>query len=657
MGNPTLRLDIEGLRGVAVLAVVLFHAFPLWVPGGFVGVDIFFVISGYVITRSLCQEIERTGGRIDLLGFWARRARRLLPTSTLVLLATVLLTFHYIPFNDLSAAARDLRAASLFILNWRLADKSIDYGASETASVVQHYWSLGVEEQFYIVWPVVILGCLLLCRRSALANWQGLLLKVVAAIGVLSFAAMIWQIHVNQPFAFFGSHARAWQLALGASIALLPAHRLLVGAGVRTVLACAGAAAIATSIALFAIEIDYPGWKALLPTLGTGLVIFAGHGANPVATLLSGGALTFAGRISYAWYLWHWPALFFGALAFPGHGPAILLALIGLSFALAVVTHFAIENPIRFSTGLQKRAVVSLALGAVLVAVNVAEARRLLKYPQHATIELADGTRIKAQRHGDDLQPDKKKCFMDPEAVAYDGCVFGKVGAEKRVVLFGDSHAYQWFPAINEAAKRARVELIVRTKGSCSVVDALLWHPATNTPYTQCRRWQSLVEQELQRLRPDLIIVGSASEWRLSKPDGSGPDDALTRQGRAEVEHAILARLSASTSALVVLRDSPWLPESPIDCLLRHPRNEGVCHWPYEEVRHSTAYPLADDLPSNATVLDLSEKLCPNGTCRAFESGHVVMGDRSHLRPHFAVTLASEFEHLFKTNVALETAR
>src|ERR1019366_564235 len=300
------RGDIQGLRGIAVALVLLFHASIPGFKGGFVGVDIFFVLSGYLITGNLLREIKKTG-RVRFREFYARRIRRLLPASFLVLIVTMIAAAIWLPPLLLPGIALDISSAGLYVSNLDFAARATDYfSASTIPSPVLHFWSLGVEEQFYLFWPLLLAFATI---RKKHVEVKTFVLGLIVLISSFTFA--VWLLPRNQPWAFFSIPTRAWELILGA---LLASASQIVARTPRFIAAIAGI--LGLGMVLFSgLEqndpLRFPGFPALLPTVGSMLIIFAG--SIPKLTLpsliLSLKPLQQLGKISYSLYLWHWPVL------------------------------------------------------------------------------------------------------------------------------------------------------------------------------------------------------------------------------------------------------------------------------------------------------------------------------------------------------------
>ncbi len=359
-----LRGDIQGLRAVAVLIVIGAHAGLSPLTGGFVGVDVFFVISGYLISRLLFLEAARTG-TISLRRFYARRARRILPAATVVSLVTMVGALIWLSAQQALEVVYDVLWSTFFLANFRFSQRGIDYFAQDQSpSPMQHYWSLSVEEQFYVVWPLLLLGCLAWTARRRGANKapEGSslgrlprvpLLTALTVMTLVSFGYAAILTHTSPITAYFSTAARAWELGVGAILALIaPAIASMMGSHLRSLIAATGLSMIAVSCIEFGVETPFPGSAALLPVLGSALVLLAGahpDGSRPLVSRMLGWApMRTIGDWSYSLYLWHWPVLI---LATEALGRALLpaetaLALVAI-FGLSAATFWWIESPFR----------------------------------------------------------------------------------------------------------------------------------------------------------------------------------------------------------------------------------------------------------------------------------------------------------------------
>ena len=587
--GQSFRGDVEGLRAVAVALVVAFHAGIGAVSGGYVGVDVFFVLSGFLITGLLMAELRRTG-TVSLRNFWARRARRLLPMSTLVLVVTAVASYRILPPLDHGGVAADVRAAALYFTNWHFAAESTEYMADTDKSPVLHFWSLAVEEQFYLVWPLLLL---VLVGRSRLArdNWPMALRRVALAVGVVGVTSFVLSATTSQssgPFAYFGLHTRAWELALGAGLALAGTALGRVPRPVAVLAGWAGLALIVGSALTFDDTTVFPGTAAAVPVGGTGLLIVAGArmGTGGTSRLLAHPALRYVGRISYGWYLWHWPCLVLaaalgGAAATgldEGEAPArtsaaVLAAAVVVSFVLAALSHRLLEEPIRHSRWLSAPRGRSLALGAALTAASmfmasgavVAGFGQLPSGPvttaslATATIEPiepdpgaapdpnaaasrnrpaadlaltgsvvlappdADRTSLTPEAARDDMAPNLRSCYNTYNtALAAKDCVYGDPEGDTVIALVGDSHAQHWSPALNRLAVERGWQLYIWGKAACPVQDTPVLK-VNRSDYPGCTAWREELMLRLSELpRLDAVVVGRASRYDRLLQDTDG---------------------------------------------------------------------------------------------------------------------------------------
>lgn len=628
------RADIDGLRAVSILSVVVYHAFPGLLPGGFAGVDVFFVISGFVITLGLLRETE-ANGRVDVGAFWARRARRILPAATLVLVAIavmVLLT----PAMDGRLMGRHIIAAALFFYNFRMSNDAVDYlGEVHGENPLLHFWSLAVEEQFYLIWPLIIAAIAIgvARRRQRQSNGQTAIVAVTMAALVASLGYAIVRVDVHGELAFFDTFARAWQLLTGALLAAVLSRSNGLPTITGSVVGLAAIAVLAAFFALFDPLDPYPGARALVPVAGAAALIASGSNSRVLtARLLAWPPLRSIGRVSYAWYLWHWPLLVFGHMHF-GAGIASTLAIIAVSFAVAALTHRLVEAPIRFSPRLQSSKVASAILGVGLIAVGAATGGAMRLYAPDL-VHIGDGryqSREAVQRDRPVIFADR--CMVRIAESKLEPCLYGAADGSQTVVLFGDSHAANWFEPLRIAAEQQGWRVVVRTKAACRPVDIMQTTDGggQKRPYQACATWLSAALRDVEKLKPDLIVLSGVGH---TYP--------------VENEQRVLARLSA-VAPTVAIADTPWLPMAAADCL-RDKGGPDACQWPLEPLLGGRTFPVTprESLPPRIEVINLNERLCPDRQCKAVEAGIVTMYDQHHLTKTFARTFAPDFRALLE---------
>src|SRR6201999_948170 len=481
-GGRGFRPDVEGLRAVAILAVLVCHAGVPFLAGGYVGVDVFFVTSGFLITRLLLGEMEGRG-TVSLRNFYARRAKRLLPLSALLLAVVGVLSI--VIFSPLRATetSGDIISSALYVANWHFAAQSVDYFAQGLEpSPVLHLWSLAIEEQFYLVWPGLMLATTWFWRRRG-HSVRPVLWVVLALILAGSLVYGVILTDDKPAFAYFDTFARAWELGLGAALALAGTGKLPRLSAVA--LGWIGVAAIVYASFAFTAETTFPGTAALIPTLGAAALILSGTALAETVGGVTGfkaGAgwilslppIRYVGRISYSWYLWHWPFLVFAAAIWgPRLSVAAGLAAVAASWVPTQLTHTLVEDPVRRAPALKRlpNRAIALGLACTLIAVGVGLGLRAAQ-PSVRTAKISDVPGAAAlpeqptpQETAVALRPNPLKARADRGRSYYEGCMvgiegtnsnrcfYGKPHGEKTIVLFGDSHAMQYFPAVEELAE------------------------------------------------------------------------------------------------------------------------------------------------------------------------------------------------------------
>jgi peptidoglycan/LPS O-acetylase OafA/YrhL len=701
--SEPFRPDLEGLRGVAILLVLLFHAGLPWLGGGFVGVDVFFVLSGFLITGLLVREITQSG-RIDFRAFYARRARRILPAALVVVVATLAASALVLDPLDLSHVAGDALAAALSVANVRFAASAMDYfDSSSLPSPLLHYWSLGVEEQFYVLWPTL----LFLGTRS---RWPrlGAAITLLAVI-IASFGASLFLTDAAAPWAFYSLPARAWQLALGGLLALVALPNIRIVRWPLALLAWGGLTAIAFTALALDPATPYPGWAALVPSLGAAAIILGGHRRRAVGVLLATRPLRFLGRISFSLYLVHWPILVLpAALLAPGDSlsDAARAGLAIVSVGAAVALHRLIEEPFHHGRrlGLSPGRVLAFAGSAVVVVSLVglavgSNAVRVLDASDSGVVSLSDAGAAAAstddrtqvstsdeggapvgpesdrsaathqprasatapaprasrpQRTGPvplplGVRPSIADAPGDRELLVTDGCLLGYAGitppdcefgdrsGSRTVALVGDSHASQWFPALDLLATAHHWRLVTFTKLSCRFIDLPMFSRVLKREYTECEAWRGRVVDRLVGLRPDLTIVAAARGPEMMNKADTNP----TRQGLA------MARLLAPVGGkFAILVDTP---ESLVDvpaCISGHVSDLRPCQTPrgtalgWEHLLLERA--AADAL--GGTVVDLTNAICPSDPCPVVVNRMIVYRDDHHMTATFAASLADRLD-------------
>ncbi len=674
-----VRPEIQALRAIAVATVVVFHYWPGLITGGYVGVDVFFAISGFLITGHLVREVERTA-KVSLPGFWARRARRILPAALLVLLFCAVATYFWVPLNLWEQFFGEIRASTLYVENWNLAAQAVDYlGAENRPSPVQHYWSLSVEEQFYIVWPVLILIAMTLARRgSELLRRR----SIAAMLVLLTVASFIYSViaTANDPAAaFFITPTRVWEFGAGGILAL--AATTSARPAFRAVVSWLGIGAILLASFAFTAGTPFPGAAALLPILGTVAVIWAGAPALRWAPLgwMRLRPVQWVGDNSYSIYLWHWPLLILAPFVLLDQlTTPIKLALLALTLILAALTKRFVEDPLRSGPLLagkrpRRTFIAAAAASAVVLLASfaaVAELNNRQEQDRRATARLlASGERcLGAAARDPENQPcinPKLRLSVAPSPATArelvtpsDGteanrsplcqggleiigllelCSFGAPAsrAERQVVSIGDSHARRWRPGLNVVALESnwRVTSIVRR--GCPLSNYL---NGSATEIRSCRQWQRQLAAWLNRNAAidTLVIAQSAGT-------GRNPERFDARVRGYEQR---LRRLPATIEEVIVLRDNPRVSANTLDCV-EQAVEAGKAAGPACAIPRTAALkpdPLAvaaENLDqSNINVIDLTEFYCGPRVCLPVVGGVLIHSDRHHQTELWNRTLA-----------------
>ena len=678
------RSDIEGLRAVAVIAVVFFHAGVPGVGGGYIGVDVFFVVSGFLITGLLWREASTTGA-VGLATFYGARARRLLPAAVTVIVATCVASVVLLPPLQARSVIGDGIASALYAGNYRFAIQGTDYlTADAPPSPLQHYWSLGVEEQFYLLWPALIIGTAWLLARLARRTGVGASRSVVPyvlVLGVLatvSFMVSLAWTDTWPSWAYFSLPTRAWELAVGGLIALTAtAWRHLPGPS-AAVVGWGGLALIVVTCTQIGEETPYPGTTALLPVLGTALVIGAGCATTElgVGRVLSKPAMGAIGRLSYSWYLWHWPVLLLApALVGQPLGLAGRLAMVVVSFVLAILTLHLVENPVRFATSLTASAQRSLVAGGVLTALAVAACLVLLMVspvpvgqgtaaapvaivPAAPTVGAPPPMSVRDQvlaavaksAAGGPVpanltpalnaiaKPDVfvNGCVLSWRDVAQPDCVSGDAAAPTTVALVGDSHAAMWQPALEPYAQERHWRLETMSKVLCPFLDLPTNSPYLGRKFTECEQWRGSVMARLFKEKPQVIVLDMSRRY--------GADFGFTSYDQAWLDRlTLVVKTLRRTGAKVLVASQVPDPHGTVPtCVSAHMDNAIACA-PSRADGLNDAGMAAESAATAAgggQYMNLSELFCTAGRCPVIVGNTLVFRDDNHITTEYARVLA-----------------
>lgn len=699
------RADIEGLRAVAVLLVMASHAGLTWFEGGYIGVDVFFVISGFLITQMLVRELRSTG-TVRLRRFYARRARRLLPASATVLVVCAAVAWLFLPQNRWVTTAQDIMWSAVYGVNWSLSAQSVDYLRADSApSIVQHFWSLAVEEQFYIVWPCLLVGVAAFARLRGTRNLNSSIMITLAVVGLPSLAWSIFYTDANPARAYFVTTTRLWELALGAAVAILVLNGRALPRVVGLIAAWAGLGAIVAAGLMFTTATAFPGYWALVPTLGAAAVIYGGVPAGPgvrgsAGSVLAVGPMETVGRLSYSLYLCHWPLVVVATAVLGVLDPIVGLIVVASSALPAYLLHHHVENPVRFSRSRLRRStpmlqfaalatVVSLTAGMILHLTNWPPAPPFVpptigavatsglnggrededSEEQESSVDLAadpggifGALVLDKDPLGDekgapqdtsvDIVPgplaaaqDYTDCTQSAESAEIRTCTYGVVDSDKVLAVVGDSHANQWVPGLTEIAATHGWRVVEYTKAACTFADVLIT-TKEGQPYDSCLEWSGAVLDQLLNVdKPGLVVTAG-----IKKRVWLNGEASFGQEGTAALATGLRRSYETLTAAgipVVVLQDTP-VPQTDIaECVQTNPTQLTACAGDRTTMLpsdHGSEQIQAIDGLDDVRMVDMNDAVCPTDRCAAVIGNVLVYRDASHLTGTYVRTLVPRLD-------------
>ena len=691
------RPDIEVLRAIAVLAVVISHS-KIALASGFIGVDIFFVISGFLISKHLHDEVQKTSS-ISLAGFYTRRILRILPASVFVIVMTILAFLIWLSPLQTINYGWDSLFSSISGMNYRLAITGTDYfNSSSLPTPFQHFWSLAVEEQFYFIWPLLILVVAKLFIGKSKRYNQSNDLKYsnletenkrmeafereFAAINFLKFKFAITILLVgiiavslylsysitaqSQPWAYFSLQTRAWQLAIGSLIAFYTFNFAKIPHKVAAILSWLGFVGLVAGFVLINEKTIYPGLWSLIPTLSTSLIVIAGINETKYSfeNLFNCRPVRWIGKISYSWYLVHWPifVIFFYTI---GDSLSFVqrLGLIFLSFAAANLCFLLVENPIRFASWIKTRYSRTFALGLMLILISSgasyatiyikneylknnmddAVVEKNIKIVDEATLlkKVKEGLNIKTIPIGlkvpidfasKDFLFECKDDWLMITPSPKNRCVLGDTSSSKTIALVGDSHAQEWIVPLESFAKKHDFKIITFTKASCTLTDIQLFDTYLNRDYPECKLWANEVFGQLNTLKPDVIIA----------------NEEIYPNATPDKFREYMEKLKAISTIVIKIEDNPrskiYVPE----CLSKNFKTPSQCN-----LLASDAIYFKEQSENEAKILKelkipfikTQEWFCFEQNCPVIIDNIIVYIDSNHITKSFAIYLTTVLEN------------
>ena len=634
-GAEYYRPDIDGLRGIAVLAVIGFHAFPDFFPGGYIGVDVFFVISGFLITSIILR--QQRGGTFTFSGFYARRIRRIFPALLIVLTACLLFGGLVLLPDELEELGKHVGSAAGFLSNFTLWREAGYFSRAADLKPLLHLWSLGIEEQFYLIWPLLLL---------LLMKWQRHIIASVLLLTLASFILCVAVAYVRQVAGFYLPVFRFWELGLGGLLAVahvfpestkrwinvdVPGSRFRsVASHVHSALPIIGLALIGAAVFLFDHDTLFPGWAALVPTIGAMCVIGARGDSGFQRRIMACAGLVFVGLISYPLYLWHWPLLSFATILESGTPEvAVRSTAVLLSFALAWMTFRWFEVPIRARRS--GRAVAVLAGGLVVIGATGLGIYAAKGFPHRFDFDVV------AIRPAPRTNP---LCVQNfPEEKGFNYCK-STSSARPAAVFLGDSRAQGVYDGVAALVGREH-PLMLLARGGCP--------PMLNVRVSErleqdCNEsWNTFVRYVREAKPPTVVIVGGGSDLVRGGAHTWEPVDERFRTRREAFKHGLrnLITTLRQTSRVIYVREIPPFSSAP-DCFLRPmtlPGSQCVPHVPRGAMEHAMGpyNRIIDELQAEVSglrVVDSMTALCDAQACsQKLRSGEIIYSDKFHLSP------------------------
>ncbi len=630
--HNSYRTDLQGLRAIAILLIVLAHSSLGIFHGGFIGVDVFFVLSGFLITGLLYKELELTE-KISLINFYARRLKRLLPALLFMVLVVFFLAYFLLSNLEFTKQLSSFNYVLGWMSNIYFAFREIDYFDDlSKQDLFLHTWSLGVEEQFYIIWPFVMV----LIYKLKNTVWAGINLSLFLIFVISFLVSVIWT-NSDSISAFYMMPSRIWQFTLGALIFFYiksPNIKLKVlTSNQHYVMQGIGITLVISSGLFLSPRLSYPGFWALIPSTGAALIILAGAYINQSNNILSHKIFVWLGDHSYSYYLWHWPILLLGfSFGYKGQVFTTVFLLI-LALAMARISMLFIENPFwkgRFSTAKSSTVILTSILIVLSIIVLFIPPFVYDKY------EVKNSNRINYSAWKFDRSDIYKlNCDDWHYSSTVNKCEFGNASSSKTLVFIGDSILAQWFSILPKIYTSPDWNIIVMTKSACPMIDKDYFYESIGRIYKECSIWRNSALEEIDEIKPDIAIIGNSANYEFSPKEWE--------QG----SRAIIDRVSQAAKNVYVIPGTPSLTFDGPGCLSRNSREDGLdklhgCYSKVKDPKVASQINMLEDVTSkiaNVFLLNLNDLACPNGICSAItDDGVIVFRDANHLTNTFVET-------------------
>ncbi|WP_277679847.1 acyltransferase family protein [Gracilibacillus dipsosauri] len=643
------RPELEGVRVVAALLVAIYH---IWLGSVSGGVDVFFIVSGYLITTSLLSRMERDG-RIRFYEYYLGLMRRLIPNAYIVLLFCLVGAFILLPQTQWQQVISEIFASGFYFQNWELAFNSVDYLAqNNAASPLQHFWALSVQGQFYLTWPFIIFITFIIAKKVLKTPTRKTLLAILTILFVASISYSIYITTVNQPWAYFDTFARIWEFSLGGILALLIPY-LNFSKLINLIIGWVGLIIILFTGIILPVSTVFPGYAALLPITGVILVIVSAENSHAfgVKRFLGSKPLLFIGGYSYAFYLWHWPLLIFYYAYFQTETVPYLhgLVIIIVAFVLSYLSTTIVEKPIRSLSVKQSKVKLSFIvllfvipiMGANMYWESYAEKKEqeLLEqynvddYPGALVIyenaEVPDGVEPLTIPSGVESELPKfysDGCYVQMDQDGLTMCSYGETDNPEYVVaLVGGSHSGHWFPALEAITDDLNLRIDVYNKDACRFSTDL-----EGILTESCNDWNDLVLEELLKDPPDIIFTTSTVANEPKVPEG----------------YIDMWKHFEGKSKIFAIRDNPIMSQDIPTCVELNGAAE--CEEPREGLlAEDNPWEVTEGLPEHVYFADLTEYFCDDDSCYAVVGNVLVYRDDNHISTLYSHTLANPLKDEF----------
>ncbi|TCI22536.1 acyltransferase family protein [Exiguobacterium sp. SL-9] len=647
-GPKKFRPEIEGLRAVAAFLVAVYH---IWLGRVSGGVDVFFVVSGFLITASLVSRYRRLG-TVNFFDYLFGLFKRLFPAAFFVLAVVTVISYVVLPTIRWDQTVQELLASALYFQNWELAFSAVDYlDSANDKSPVQHFWAMSIQAQFYVIWFFLITLAIFWVKRTQTTDIKPTLLKIFVAVFIPSLAYSIWMTQYNQPWAYFDTFARVWEFSLG-GILFLTITKIRLSPLVSTVVGWFGFLALVSVGVVLDVGGVFPGYVALWPTMAAVMILVAGEngGTYGVQRFLGSKPLAKLGGLSYGFYLWHWPLLMFYYAIFGVERVSIVdgILIILLSLALSYVTTSIVERPIRkikTKTNYHPKVIGALlAFMLPVLALNFAWQLKI-EAEQQEQLALASspdypGALVFTEAYQDTPErpyiPFDSEITNDRPIPFFDGCHIGvpetdvvtceygdTENPEYKVALVGGSHSSHWHPALDTFIEEENILLMNMTKSACRL------STESRSDYPECNEWNKNIIDAIVEADVDLVVTTADIGQKNSKEVPAG----YVEQFRA---------LESNNIPVFAIRDTPFFDRKVPECLAEFGRDAEECSVEREKTLPAVSdWERLEDKPSNVYYYDYSDYICEDDVCRPVVGNIVGYSDSNHMTKSFSESLGS----------------